>query len=126
MAKIILDRVWFTLGSDTSQSLACLRTDGQDFGDDIEGEVRSYAGGRERFISTSTRKKSVGVAVVVKPAGYVVLESWAGQRVLYRDEFGTKMWGIYRGAPWKPRLAFGTDWREVSLTFQRVTYSEVV
>lgn len=126
MASILLDRVWITLASDTSKSLSILRTDGQSFGDGLNGEIRSYAAGRERLITTRTRKVGVQVGLAMKPVDYAVLNDWAGKLILYRDEHGTKMWGAYLGAPWKPLLAFGTDWRQVDLTIGRVTYSEVV
>lgn len=126
MASITVDRVWLTLASDTSRSVSLLKIDGQNFGDAIQGEVRSYAAGRERLISTPTRKKGVQVPLATKPADYALLEEWAGQLVLYRDEYGIKMWGVFLEAPWRPMLSHGTDWRQVDLTIQRVTYSEAV
>ncbi len=126
MASILLERVWLTLASDTSQSLALLTTGDKSFVDAISGEVRSYAAGRERLITTPTRKIGVQVSVAIMPKEYATLNAWAGQVVLYRDENGTRLWSVYLGTPWKSLVTYGTSWRQVDLAIQAVTYSEAV
>lgn len=126
MASITLDRVWLNLASDPSQSLVLLTTGDWSFLDTIVGEVRSYAAGRERLITTPTRKRGVKVSVAVKPEQYAILNAWAGQVILYRDEHGSRLWSVYLETPWKSLVTYGTDWRQVDLTIEAVTYNEAV
>lgn len=128
MAAVILDRVWLQLASDPAQALQLLMDgNGRDFPDAIQGEIRSYAGGRQRLVTTATRRRGVNLQVGVNPTQYQTLNDWAGQLVLYRDGHGTKLWGAFLETPWKPLLdGLGTAWRSVSLSIAEVSYSEAV
>jgi hypothetical protein len=128
VASVTLNRVWLHLASDPSQQLGLPRVgDGREYEDELDGEVRTYAAGRRRLITTPARVRAVtGLELVVTVAQYAVLNSWVGQIVLYRDGHGVKQYGALLATPWKPLQDNGTARRVVTLELPEVTFSEAV
>ncbi len=61
-------------------------------------QVRSYAGGRRRIISTPQRVRSTPMTLrLVSDADLEVLRGWVGRLLLLRDGQGWRRWGTFDG-----------------------------
>jgi hypothetical protein len=125
VASITIDSVLLSLGTDLATHLDL---DVYDISDDdgVYGEVRKYAGGRRRAISEAGQVRSVQITFDVHNDRALVatLRSWAGQRLLYRDAHGRRMWCVFFRAPAKERILANLP--EITLTLQEITFDEAV
>lgn len=124
MATLTLNKIWVNLYS-TGQAVSANSVPGREETYEVAGEVRTYAGGRRRAISTE------GVIGVFKFALRLVARSdvdtlltWVGQPVQVRDHKGRRFVGVYYG------LAIGeyvaeTGW-DVGIVLNVVTANEEV
>jgi len=95
MAAVTLRMVVVSLASDLAQSVACYSDAPPSYVDQIEGEVRSF-GGRRRILLGDDEGVSFGQTLRELTAEHVrTLRSWKGLPVLYRDAWGTKVYGTY-------------------------------
>lgn len=61
-----------------------------------EGEVRRYANGVTRAITTATRSRTVSVELpFLLRTDLQTLQDWAGQPVMIRDPLGRKVFGVF-------------------------------
>ena len=96
--------------------------------DDLDVQVRTYAGGRRRIISTPKDTRSTPLTLRrVSAADVETLRIWRGRVLLLRDEQGWRRWGTYAGlgarsvypAPHVPVY-------EVALTWQDIDHVEAI
>ena len=93
----------------------------------IAGEVRFYAGGRRRVITSANRSATFPLTLqLLSDADLDLLDSWAGRVLLLRDGAGRRVWGTFLALDvedfWDPE---GTL-HNVGLTFTELTYDEAV
>lgn len=63
---------------------------------DVDGQVRTYGGGRQRSITTFGQKGTYDFTLVsVLPADLAILQSWIGQTVEVRNTKGERYVGVY-------------------------------
>jgi hypothetical protein len=94
MATIELTKLWITLAS-TGVSIAAPSL-GNESVSGIEGQVRSYAGGRQRYVGREGVGGQLERTLRLMPASIaVLLESWCGQTVFVRDARGQSWWGVF-------------------------------
>lgn len=125
MASITLSELWLHNGADladyvTSQGFASQSSDRS-----ARGEVRTYAGGRQRIIRRAGTPDRITVTLPsVSRAVVTWLEDHAGQLCLLRDPRGRKIWGTF----WTVSVSekAGSALPDVSLELQSVTHSEAV
>lgn len=95
MASVSLPSVVLSLASDTAQRIVCYSDSPPKYTDALEGEVRSY-GGRRRILTGDDEGVSFSQTLrEVTLADVVTLRSWKGLPVLWRDKFGTKVYGVF-------------------------------
>lgn len=92
--------------------------------DVIDGQVREYAGGRLRTVSTETNRRTLPITIIqITWAEVETLRGWRGREVIFRDIHGRLIYGTFFGVSIK-------DWRggtyDVTLTLQQISYEEAV
>lgn len=123
MAAIELTKLWINLLS-TGQGVAfpSLGTD-SDLG--VAGTVRTYAGGRQRYVSREGRGGQLERTLrLVSQRLCEVLESWIGQTVMLRDARGQWWWGVFSKVT--RRAVKGSTLYDVTIGVELVTQSEGV
>ena len=95
MAQLNLTKVWINQladGAAISAQSAVQRARGHD----VAGEVRTYAGGRQRAISTAGERGKFTFAMVdVSLATVEALRGWITHPVQVRDHRGQRFFGVY-------------------------------
>jgi hypothetical protein len=123
MAMIELNKLWINLLS-TGQAIAAPSL-GNESVSGVDGSVRTYAGGRQRYVARegvggqlqrTLRLRSASVAAL--------LESWVGQTVLVRDARGQRWWGVFSKV--SRRAVKGSDGYDLSITVDLVTQDDGV
>jgi len=96
--------------------------------DSLDVQVRNYAGGRRRIISTPARVRLSALTFRrVSVADVETLRTWRGRILLLRDAQGWRRWGTYADiVPATVSPAPSVPTYEVSLTWQDVDYDESV
>ena len=126
IVEVVFDATWIT-DPTTGVSVQVWKTERAET-DDLDVEVRSYANGRRRIISTPAQKRDTPLTLRgVSDADLTTLRGWRGRLLLLRDAQGWRRWGTYAGlastsiypAPHEPVY-------EVSLTFQHSDYHEEI
>lgn len=124
MASVTLDELWLNLVSDPSQSLVIVRASSSTSPQQVLGQVRTYANGRQRVVNragrpgqTTVQARTTDLALIDK------LMSWAGQPVWVRDERGRRHTGVYFEVPQTDDVS---GWVEYSLTIVHTTHDESV
>ncbi len=125
MATLLLNKTWVNLYT-TGESVTAWRS-----GDDSDvqtaaGEVRTYAGGRQRAITAEGLQVSwtftlIGMTVTATNT----LREWLGQTVVVRDNRGRRVFGVLFECPrrpWKEQL----DTYDVEVTIRGVDAAEEV
>jgi hypothetical protein len=125
MATLTLNKCWINLLS-TGAAVTAQRSGDDPDVETVSGEVRTYAGGRQRAITAE------GVQVVwtfllrgMSVADTIILRSWLGQPVAVRDNRGRRVVGVMfecPRTPWKGQL----DVYDVELTIRGVDAAEEV
>lgn len=125
MASVEFGRLWLHLAEDHDTSLQ-LRLRKLDVSPAAAVELRGYAGGRLRAISTPLRRRTANVTLgpVDRADARTLEEDWPGRLLLWRDPRGRVWEGIYRSAD-------VTEWRHrdaaiVRFTFERASDYEGV
>ena len=126
IVDVVFDATWIT-DPLTGVSVQVWKTERAET-DDLVVEVRSYAGGRRRIISTPAQQRLTPLTLRGMSADDVTtLRGWRGRLLLLRDAQGWRRWGTYAGlatttvypAPHAPVY-------EASLTWQHCDYDESV
>ena len=89
------------------------------------GEVRTYAGGRLRLVTTAGIARTATVTIVEASRDQINwLQSVTGQLVLIRDDRGRKIWGTFLN----PKVTENqhNSYGDVTLIVNEITYSEAV
>lgn len=123
MATIELTKLWINLLS-SGQAVA-FPSLGAESEFNIEGQVRTYAGGRQRYIS----REGVGGSLertlrLVSQRLCELLETWIGQTVMLRDARGQWWWGVFSKVT--RRAVKGSTLYDVTIGVELVTQSEGV
>ena len=100
MALITLTKLWINL-AETGESVAA-QSNSRTANRSSEGDVRQYAGGRQRAVTTvGLQGKYAFTLVRISFAQLRKLEEWVGQTVCVRDNRGNKFFGVYFSVPWE-------------------------
>lgn len=95
MATLQLAHVWINLAA-TGAAVNAPST-GRANATEVGGEVRTYAGGRQRFIGTEADQRQVTVTLRQLTLAQVeTLEAWRGRTVQIRDHRGQRFWCVYK------------------------------
>lgn len=95
MATLNLTKVWIHVLT-SGEGLGANSSNGRSSGHSVDGAVRTYAGGRQRAISTQgTRGTFSFTLVLLSLAQIETLKSWIGQGVVVRDHRGQRFFGVY-------------------------------
>jgi hypothetical protein len=125
MATLLLDRIWVNLLS-TGDAVSARGQIGRSSEFSIDGEVRTYAGGRRRAVTKAGEISSYSCTLQdVTLTQRDTLRSWFDQAVQVRDHRGQ----IFRGVILAVGVAERTyelDLYEISFTLQSTTVDEGV
>lgn len=124
MASVTLDRIWIQDPAVPDAGLPLLRKGGRTFERDISGEVRRYATGILRSVSTVGYAFGAEFTASVNREELERLFTFQGKTILYRDGLGHKVFGVFYRVPYVP----SNDGQEytVNLKIKAVTYFENV
>jgi len=128
MASIVVafEDAWITLASNPTLSVhASFPQRGSK--SDTAGEVRFYAGGRSRVITSANRSATFPLTLqLLSDDDLDLLTSWSGRVLLLRDGEGRRTFGTYLSLD-------VTDWwdadgtlHDVAFTFTQLSYDEAV
>ncbi|MBM0257046.1 hypothetical protein [Micromonospora sp. 4G55] len=123
MATLILSRVWINR-LDTGEAVNAQSWDRtQDY--DMDGDVGTYAGGRQRSISVEGERGSFGCTLRrVSLATILTLREWKGLPVQVRDHRGQLWVGVYLRVV--PIEQSDPAWYDAALTVRTVDAPEGV
>lgn len=121
MAVVTLTKLWLHEAADLSEYRSWYSTDRRD-GRDQAGEVREYANGRRRLVTTPAKAQKLGVTVrLVTDDDLVWLDDHAGTLLMLRDHRGRVVFGSYFTldiVDYDDQSGY-----DVSFAFESVTYS---
>lgn len=124
MASVTLDKLWLHDAADPATYLA-LPARVPDEVDSAVGEVRTYAGGRQRVVTRAARPRKLNYELIrVSSSDLETLRGWKGTILLLRDYHGRRLWGVYFELGIK-------NWRgeaahDVSFDVREVSWTEAV
>jgi hypothetical protein len=122
MATLTLVKV-FVNRLDTGEAVSANSEPGRGRGHQLAGEVRTYAGGRQRAIATAGLRGQFKVVLrQVSLTTLAVLESWIGVPVQVRDHRGQRFFGVFFAVD---TTEHRTSW-DVGLSVQTITLAEGV
>jgi hypothetical protein len=121
----VLTKVWINR-LPTGEAVSAQSSPGRSHGHGLQGEVRAYAGGRQRSFSAEGESTTVPVQLRdVSWATLLTIRSWAGLAVQLRDHRGQNWTGVYFAQDVIDRdneIAL----HDVTITLQTITYPEEV
>lgn len=129
MAALTLDRVWVNR-LDSGEAVSAGSWDrSQNY--EKPGEVRNYAGGRQRAISTPGERGTFAFTLRKVPLPAVnTLRAWKGLPVQVRDHRGQRWFGVFFSVgvmePLVPPGPVTGYWYDVALTLRTITAVEGV
>lgn len=124
MASVDLDRAWVHRTDDLSVYVSSFSAEWDDV-EQVDGEVRAYAGGRLRVIRRATQRRTLKVTLRYVPLADIdTLRGWAGDVLMVRDKRGRKMFGTFFSSQVSDLK--GLTYADVTLEFQQVSYTEAV
>ena len=124
--EVVFRATWIT-DPTTGLSLQVWKTERAE-SDDLNVQVRCYAGGRRKIITTPAQQRTTPLTLRgVSAADLTTLRGWRGRLLLLRDAQGWRRWGTYGGVatttvypdPYVPVY-------DVSLTWQHSDYDEEI
>lgn len=122
MATLYLDKVWINL-LDTGQYVTSFSSRDKSITRSMKGEVRQYANGRQRAVSSKGIKGTFPVVLIdVTLTQIEKLESWMGQTVVFRDTRGRRFFGTLFEVTQQDKAH--PQYYDVSITLNEVTYIE--
>lgn len=124
MASVSLTAVWIQNAQDLTTAVQAQATSIVET-PQVAGNVRAYANGRQRTVSSASKPRQVAFTfTLMSAADAATLAAWNGQLVLVRDAFGLKVWGSYFQTQRTQQPAPNVN--DVTLTVTEVTHSESV
>ena len=125
MAAVSLETVLLAAVSDPSTTLS-LDVNSRSETDSLVGQVRAYAGGRQRSVARAGARRTVPIKfdVIANRPLLATLRSWKGVPVLYRDPRGRKLYAVFFDLTIEEHIA--VEIAKVSLTLSEITITEVV
>lgn len=94
----------------------------------LDGDFRKYAGNRVRLVTTAAVARTIPITLrTLTKQQAIQIERWAGTTLLFRDSYGTRLFGSYI-QPQRlhiPRTSHGTL-IDIAIQLQNVTYSDAV
>ena len=125
MASVTLTGLWINDATDLSDARHFPEGETTGFTPSVSAEVRTYANGRRRVISSVGSAQQWGVTLSwVSQADLAWLTARLGRLVLLRDPVGRALWGTYAGlqvTDYKGRTECSVD-----LSVQSVSHSLAV
>lgn len=124
MATLTLTKVWVNLLS-TGDAVSAYSAPGRQRSSAIDGEVVTYAGGRQRAKTRAGEKGSFGFVLrEVSLTTITTLEGWKGKPVQVRDHRGQRFFGVFFAVT--PTEHKQADLYDVALELRTVTVDEGV
>lgn len=124
MATLTLTKVWVNL-LDTGEAVSGWSDPERDQEHDVQGETRTYAGGRQRSVTQEgARGRFAFRLVAVSKTDVDTLNSWKSRTVQVRDHRGQLFVGTYFGVSVGEYME-PTLW-SASIQLNLVTYTEGV
>ncbi len=119
MAMVTLNQVWINLLS-TGEAVHAYSSD-RSRATGITGDVRQYAGGRQRAVSTEGIRGQVTFRLRdITNEDIETLKSWYGQPVCLRDYRSRVYFGVYFSISESERRT--QDLFDIAMTVQEITY----
>lgn len=123
---LTIEDVWLTDVADPSVSVRAASPE-RSSEVELDGEVRFYAGGRRRVITSARDTAKYPLTLQwLTDAQVATLTGWRGRVLLLRDAFGRRVFGSYLALDVKDVYVDGGRASIVSLTFTELTYSDAV
>lgn len=95
MASLTLNRSWLNR-LDSGAGISALSSVGKARTFTVDGEVSTWAGGRQRAMFTPGERGQMPVTLLILSASTVdTLRSWEGVPVIFRDTFGLSFVGVF-------------------------------
>lgn len=121
--SVTLDRVWINLAADPTQSVSAQSTAPSDT-DTIPGQVRGYANGRQRIVTSKGASRQIGRTLnQISDADLGTLRSWRGQVVCFRDARGRRLFGTYFAVS---TVDYKDGTHDAAITFVTSTYEDAL
>lgn len=93
----------------------------------LTGEIRFYAGGRRRIITTPADTVTYPLALEwVSDTDTAQLVAWRGRVLLLRDTLGRRVFGTYFQVNQSDVTRGAEFWHNVTLSFSQIDYNEAV
>ena len=123
--SVTLSTVWINLASTLSNYQSFPLMSALEVDTNQPGEVRTYAGGRLRLVTTAGVARTATLTLPECSRDQINwLQSVVGQTVLVRDDRGRKIWGTFL-SPKVSENQYNTT-GDVTLTINEITYVEAV
>lgn len=124
MAIVLLNRLWLHDAANLADNVA-IRVQQIDEEKSVDGDVRKYAGGRLRSVSSAGTRRTVEVELrLIERADVDTVKGWVGRKLMLRDPRGRKIFGVFHEVEveeWPAR-----DRATVTFTFEELSHSEAV
>lgn len=125
MAILALTKVWLNLLS-TGVAVSAYSSPGRRHTHAMDGEVRGYAGGRQRSFTVAGEGTTVPFELRdVTAATLLTIRAWTGQAVQFRDHRGQIWTGVYYAQDVADRDN-EINLHDVSITLRSITYPDGV
>lgn len=99
MATLTLTKVWVNR-LDTGEAISAVSTPTRNRAHGIAGDVRTYAGGRQRAVSVAGERGQFDVTLrFVSLTTIDTLRAWVGIPVQIRDHRGQRFFGVFFDVP---------------------------
>lgn len=125
MATLTLTKLWLNLLS-SGQAISAYGQIGRTSQFNVDGEVRTFAGGRQRSVTIEGEQSSYSFVLQdVSLAVRDVLRAWFGQNVIVRDHRGQAFQGVFYAVDVAERT-YEVDLYEIAITLRSTTTPEGV
>lgn len=119
---LYLQKLWINL-VDTGQGVSAYSSKDKSLNRGVKGEVRQYANGRQRAVSSKGVKGVFQFTLEdVTQTTLNILENWLTQTVVVRDTRGRRFFGVVFEVSVTDRR--NVNYYVVNLTLNEVTYTE--
>jgi len=124
-ASVTLTTVWINLASSPSNYQSFPLMSGLEVDTNQPGEVRTYAGGRLRLVTTAGVARTATLTLPECSRDQINwLQTYVGQTVLVRDDRGRKIWGTFLQPKVNENQYAQTG--DVTVVINEITYTEAV
>jgi hypothetical protein len=124
-ASVTLSTVWINLASTLSNYQSFDQMSALQVDTNQPGEVRTYAGGRLRLVTTAGVARTATITIQEATRDQINwLQTYVGQTVLVRDDRGRKIWGTFLTPKVTENQHNGNG--DVTIVVNEITYVEAV